>query len=197
MSKNHAIFKRSPKLEFTTNFKVFLYGLVEKRWGYKTVISDLQSFVFSSFFYSKLIGINLAKFVTNSSTNALVVTIRSPPLPFCICTSKQYVFQRLTFTGPLTGRSVSCRRNGRSTGSSLCDATVPPLPSPRYYAEYSAPVCSCRGRWRSAQWRIWLLPRYPSLPQLTYWIAILCYLLTIYLSILTIYTDYLSILTIY
>ena len=54
MSKNHAIFKRSPKLEVSSNFKVFLCGIEGKRWVYKTAISDFQNFGFArKYFFSK------------------------------------------------------------------------------------------------------------------------------------------------
>ena len=56
MSKNHAILNRSPKLEFSSNFKFFLCGLVGEIFVYKTDISDFQNFGFAKkyFFFQKL-----------------------------------------------------------------------------------------------------------------------------------------------
>ena len=53
MSKKHAIFKHSPKLEFLSNFKVFLNGLAGKGLVYKTAISDFQNIGFAKEYFSK------------------------------------------------------------------------------------------------------------------------------------------------
>ena len=55
MSKNHAIFKRSPKLEFSSNFKVFYVVLWGKDWSTKLLSLIFKIFVLQKkYFFSKL-----------------------------------------------------------------------------------------------------------------------------------------------